>query len=259
MQEAAFQASKDALANAVLLQHPSPFAQTALTVDASDHAVGAALSQRGGDQVWRPLAFFSKTMTPAERKYSAFDRELLAIYLSIKHFRHFLEGRSFTIFTDHKPLTFALASSTDRLPWQTRHLSYIAEFSSDIRHIKGSENVVADALSRLTINACDLPSVDFAAMAAAQDRHSFPDSSLKVWQILWNGISLCCDTSTGIPRPLVPASFQRPIFQALHSLSHPGPKPSTRLISARFVWSGMKKDIRDWCKTCHDCQSSKVA
>ena len=111
--EAAFRLSKEALANAALLQHPSPFSKTAITVDASDHAVGAALSQRGGDQVWRPIAFFSKMMTPAERKYSAFDRELLAIYLSIKHFRHFLEGRSFIIFTDHKPLTFALGSSTD--------------------------------------------------------------------------------------------------------------------------------------------------
>ena len=111
--EAAFRLSKEALAKAALLQHPSPFSKTAITVDASDHAVGAALSQRGGDQVWRPIAFFSKMMTPAERKYSAFDRELLAIYLSIKHFRHFLEGRSFIIFTDHKPLTFALGSSTD--------------------------------------------------------------------------------------------------------------------------------------------------
>ena len=47
-------------------------------------------------------------MTPAETRYSTFDRELLAVYLSIKHFRYFLEGRLFHVLTDHKPLTYAL-------------------------------------------------------------------------------------------------------------------------------------------------------
>ena len=51
-----------------------------------------------------PSLFFSRKMTPAETRYSTFDRELLAVYLSIKHFRHFLEGRTFHVLTDHKPL-----------------------------------------------------------------------------------------------------------------------------------------------------------
>ena len=84
--------------------------------------VGAELSQRKPGKPWYPIAFFSKTLTASERKYSAFDRELLAMYISTKYFRHFLEGRSFIIYTDHKPLTFALASSSDRSPRQTRNL-----------------------------------------------------------------------------------------------------------------------------------------
>ena len=51
---------------------------------------------------WRPLTFFSKKLTNAERKYAAFDRELLAAYLGIKQFRHYVEGRQLTLFTDHK-------------------------------------------------------------------------------------------------------------------------------------------------------------
>ena len=104
-----------------------------------------------------PLAFFSRKLSDAEKKYSAFDRELLASYSAVKHFRHFLEGRPFTLYTDHKSLTFALCSETDRSPRQTRHLAFIAEFTTDIRHIKGKFNVVADALSRITTtsNAAD--------------------------------------------------------------------------------------------------------
>ena len=74
------------------------------------------------------MAFFSKHLQKAEINYSAFDRELLALYLTIRHFRYFLEGRPFTAFTDHKPLTFAFSKIAD--PWsarQQRHLSYVSE------------------------------------------------------------------------------------------------------------------------------------
>ncbi len=82
-------------------------------------------------------------------KYSAFDRELLACVSGFRHFRHLLEGRRFTIFTDHKPLTYALQRTSD--PWsarQARQLSYLEEYTDDIRHITGEENIVADTLSR---------------------------------------------------------------------------------------------------------------
>ncbi|KAK3701031.1 hypothetical protein RRG08_063284 [Elysia crispata] len=147
--QASFDRVKEILARSVLLHHPLPDAPTSLTVDASSTAVGAQLEQRQG-QSWVPLAFFSRKLSDAEKKYSAFDRELLAAYSAVKHFRHFLEGRPFTLYTDHKPLTFALSSETDRSPRQTRHLAFIAEFTTDIRHIKGKFNVVADALSRIT-------------------------------------------------------------------------------------------------------------
>ena len=110
--EEAFASAKARLSKAVLLHHPNPFSATSLTVDASEVAVGAELSQRGPSGQWRPLAFFSHTLTSTEKKYSAFDRELLAIYLSVRNFKHFLEGKPFIIFTDHKPLTYAPVSYT---------------------------------------------------------------------------------------------------------------------------------------------------
>ena len=142
-----FHDAKKALASFVLLAHPDPDTSKSLslTTDASDVAVGAVLSQGPDD---RPLGFYSKKLSEAEKKYSAFDKELLALYLSIKHFRCHLEGRHFNVWTDHKPLCGAIGSSTDRSPRQSRHLSFIAEFTTDIRHVPGASNVVADCLSR---------------------------------------------------------------------------------------------------------------
>ena len=145
--DAAFRSAKVALAEATMLVHPDSSARTCITVDASDRAVGASLEQLIGG-TWQPLAFFSNTLKHAETRYSTFDRELLGAYLAIKHFRHFVEGRPFTLYTDHKPLTYALRANTDYTPRQTRHLSYISEFTSDLQHLPGKANAAADALSR---------------------------------------------------------------------------------------------------------------
>ncbi|UYV70995.1 hypothetical protein LAZ67_8001363 [Cordylochernes scorpioides] len=136
-------------ANAALLHHPFPEAPLCLTVDASEFAVGAALHQQVGNN-FQPIAFFSRKLDAAQRKYSAYDRELLAVYLAIKHFRHLLEGRQFPVYTDHKPLTFAFQQNLDKAsPRQCRHLDFIGQFTTDIRHIAGCENVPADFLSRV--------------------------------------------------------------------------------------------------------------
>ena len=96
----AFSNAKNALAKATMLHHPVIGAQTSLTSDASDTAVGAVLEQRIKGK-WQPLAFFSRQLRKTEQKYATFDRELLGILLAIRHFRYFLEGRSFTVFTDN--------------------------------------------------------------------------------------------------------------------------------------------------------------
>ena len=149
----AFTNIKQALVSATLLFHPKQDAPTSIMMDASDYAVGAVL-QKYVDQQWCPIAYFSKKLKPSESKYSTYDRELLAVYLAIKHFQHFIEGRTFTVFTDHKPLTYSLSSTSDRYtPRQVRHLDYISQFTTNIAHITGSENPVADALSRMETNA----------------------------------------------------------------------------------------------------------
>ena len=266
----AFQNTKQALGHATLLVYPKSDAPTCVVTDASDIAVGAVL-QQFTEGMWKPISFFSKKMKPAETRYSTFDRELLAVYLTIRHFRHFLEGRQFHVLTDHKPLTFALQTHSDRhSPRQARQLDYISQFTSTIRHIQGSDNVVADALSRIEVNALlnnQPPVLDFVAMAKAQAvdpqvraLQSADTSPLVVVSVPFPHSTdpLLCDTSTGSQRPLVPLQWRRVVFESLHNLSHPGIRATQKLITSRFVWPGINADVRRWTRSCLHCQRSKV-
>ena len=258
---------KTALASATQLAHQVPDAPLALFVDASDSGVGAVLQQHIAGE-WQPLSFFSKTLAPAEKKYSTFGRELLAIYLAVRHFRHAIEGRSPIIFTDHRPLVTAIGSSSDRYsPREVRHLDYVGQFVSDIRHLPGKDNVVADALSR-TVAVVTHPKPqfdDFAAVAKAQaedrsmDDLEAADSSLRLRHIpVGDGLRLLCDESTGSPRPVLPVALRQPFVKALHELSHPGIEATVKLVSKRFVWPGMDRDVRRWTRTCLACQRCKI-
>ncbi|GBL82872.1 Retrovirus-related Pol polyprotein from transposon 17.6 [Araneus ventricosus] len=252
----AFEKCKHDLAEATVLYHPSANATLAIVVDASDNAIGAALQQQVNTG-WQPLAFYSKSLSPAQRRYSAYDKELLAAYMTIKYFRHMVEGRSFILFTDYKPLTFAFRQKEDKCsPRQLRQLDLIGHFTTDIRHLKGTDNILADAPSRIHISTMGLPSaIDFQKMAEEQvtdpelqDILSSTTTSL-VLQPLPVGessVTLHCDVSLGRIRPFVSENFRREVFTNLHSLSHPGMRASVKMISERYAWPSMRADVTLW-------------
>lgn len=260
----AFDKCKEALAQATLLAHPKCETPLSIVSDASDTAAGAALQQLIEGH-WEPLGFFSKKFSPAERKYGAYDRELLAIYLAVKHFRHMVEGRMFTIFTDHKPITFAFQQKADKCsPRQFRHLDYISQFTTDIRHVAGKDNIVADALSRVeTVHA----PLDYVALAADQandmelEKCLQGGSNLQLRKVRIPGIDtqLYCDLSTNRARPFVTTKFRSEAFNAVHQLAHPGIKATVKLITERYVWPAIKADTRKLARNCLQCQLSKVS
>jgi cleavage and polyadenylation specificity factor subunit 1 len=93
--------------------------------------MGTVLQQHV-ENAWQPLAFFSKKLNPAQQKYGAYDRELLAIYEAVKHFRHMLEARHFTIFTN------VFQQKRDKCSLrQFNRLDFVAQFTTDIKHISG--------------------------------------------------------------------------------------------------------------------------
>ena len=231
----AFLKIKRKLSNATLLTFPTPNAETAIFVDASVSGCGAVLRQRPEkSNARKPLSFYSHSFSLTQSRYSTFDRELLAIrYLAIKQFRYFIEGRTFTVFTDHAPHCKAIFSlSQNSFPRQQRHLDFIAQFTSDLRYVKGEKIVVADCLSRIIANVFEEnEAINFLEMVAAQQCNPIIDhiqtskNSLKLeYHPLPNkGVSILGDISTGTFRPLVPEDFRK-VFDSFHSLSHPGIK-----------------------------------
>lgn len=241
-----------------------PNAPLSLVSDASDHVVGATLQQLVNKE-WQPLAFFSRKLSTAEKKYGTYDRELLAIYLAVKHLLHMIEGRVFTIYTDHKPLTFAFLQKPEKCsPRQFRHLDFIAQFSTDIQYVPGSQNVVADALSRVdTIHA----TLDYKSLATSQqtdEELKVPlqgtDSGLhlKLLQMPESDVRIYCDVSTRTARPFITRPFRRTAFNSIHQLSHPSVNTTVKLVKERYVWPSISKDCRTWTRSCMDCQRAKV-
>lgn len=263
--EKAFQIIKNDCANAVILSYPDNGSEIALKVDASNIGIGAALEQETSDG-WKPLSFFSRKLSPAEQNYSTYDRELLAVYSSVKHFRYMLEGRDFTVYTDHKPLIFAFKQKPERAsPRQIRHLDFISQFTTDIRHISGKENVVADCLSR----SQDIDLLDYTNMSTIQA----DDSELKeilngdiktqlklsLFKIPGSKKQIYCDTTKLNPRPFVCKSQRFKVFQSIHQLSHAGIRATRKMITDRFVWPSMNSDIAHWVRNCIPCQRAKVS
>ena len=162
--QTSFDAVKEALAQATLLHHPRPGARLAVTTDASNQAIGGVLEQEGPNG-WEPLAFYSAKLTDTQQGWVPYDRELLASFKSIRHFRPMVEGRPFTLYSDHQSLTPSIHKKTDPQTLRQQYqLSCIAEYTTDVRYIQGKANVVADHLSRpagsdasATVNSATIP------------------------------------------------------------------------------------------------------
>ena len=265
----AFQAIKEKLAQAALLAYPDTNSPLSLMVDASDRAIGGVVQQLK-DNAWQPIAFFSRKLLPAETRYSTFGRELLAVYLTIKHFRYMLDGRNFCVFTDHKPLIHSFHARPDRhSPREIRHLDYISQFTTDLRHVKGTDNVVADVLSRPELNALHTDTqVDFGAIAQAQqsdtelqtllNSNQPPGTVLQKVPLIATGGEIVCDVSHNMTRPFIPSEHRRAVFNAIHGLSHPGIRATVKALTSRFTWPGIRKDAKKWAQQCIACQKSKT-
>ena len=274
-----FQLTKQALADASLLVHPDSTCPLQLVTDASCRARGGVVQQIV-DGKPHPLAFFSRRTTDTESTYSPYDIELLSLYTAILHFRHMLEGRKFSILTDQKPLTSAFLKGKDPIfSRQRNQLAFINEFCTDIGHVPGLDNVVADSLSRqfeddrvstgsiiVQTIAHVLSDVDLCKVASDQ-------GSYEEWQTLQTAITglklqlcsfpgmqeqLLCDISLDKPRIYLPVGWRKKVFNALHALAHPSGKATLSAITRDYVWHKMRKDVMSWAKECIECQRNKI-
>ncbi|GFW45165.1 hypothetical protein TNCV_716671 [Trichonephila clavipes] len=131
----------------------------------------------------------------------------------------------------------------------------------NIQHVLGKDNVVADALSRIH----SISEINFDEIAEEQTTDEelqilLHNNSLKFKpSTLPSGKKLWCDISTQKIRPYIPQKFRFQIFQLIHGLAHPGIKSTVKLMIEKYVWSDIKKQVREWAKACIRCQKCKVS
>jgi len=134
-EQQAFDHLKQWLMEAPILAYPDSAKECILDTDTSDHSVGAVLSQvQGGSEV--VVAYYSKTLTAAEKNYCTTRKELLAVVKAVKHFRPYLYGRTFRLQTDHASLIW-LCKRAESSSQVARWLEILAEFSYRIEHRAG--------------------------------------------------------------------------------------------------------------------------
>ena len=140
---------KQGLQKACALYYPDYALEWILRTDASDYGIGVVLLQVklvDGTRVYQPIAFWSKKFSAHSLIWATIEKEGYAIFAGVHRFAYYLVGKSFIIETDHNNLRWMEASEVPKI---VRWRVYLQSFDFKIRHIKGSNNTVADALSRL--------------------------------------------------------------------------------------------------------------
>jgi hypothetical protein len=148
-QQEAFDTIKQCMMDNIVLLLPDENKQYQVEVDASDKATGAQLSQEDTNGGWRPVAFISKSLSPAEKNYHTYNKELLAIMIALREWREYLLGtkKQFEIWSNHKNLGYF--KKPQLLNGRQTHWSLeLADYNYKLVNVEGKHNERADLLSR---------------------------------------------------------------------------------------------------------------
>ena len=288
-QTKSFEQSKELLTSERLLVHYDPTKELTLMCDASPYGVGAVLSQIDQQGEEKPVAYASRTLSAAEHNYSQLEKEAPALIFGTKKFHNYLYGRSFTLYTDHKPLESLLNESKAIPTLESARIQRwaltLAAYQYRIAYKKGSELGNADCLSRLPLpvspSEVPIPSelvlltehLACGPITATQIKTMTRRDKILSWVLYyvqngWPGTvepsyaSKKCELSSmdGCvlwgTRVVIPAAGRTQILDDLHEC-HQGPsriKARARMV----VWRPqLDKTIEDMVSNCVTCQSSR--
>ena len=282
-QQAAFDDLKSAITSPPVLAFPDFNKTFVLQTDASTHSLAAVLLQ-DFPEGRRPVYYSSRTLSEAERKFSIYELETLAVLFGLEKYKAYLEHVPFILECDNQALTWALGTprKTGRLArWGVR----IGAFKFTPRHIRGSDNVVADALTRMfaeepsptsfvatvpDFNGCMSFPEMFTSIAEHQrrDAHLEPiirqledDQPVPPYHVR-NGVLMLRANVDGKFKIVVPESVIPMVFAYFHLSSfggHLGIAKTRGKIRERFIWKGMDRDIATRVKACSICSMAKPA
>src|ERR1051325_9799078 len=270
--ELSFNKLKESFLKHPILQMVDETKPFEIECDASAFASGAVLLQRDTNGDKHPVSYFSKAHTPAERNYAIPDQEFMAIIKALKEWRHYLEGSPHTliIWSDHENLTkWREPQQLNRR--QARWMLYLERFNYVIKHLPGTKNVLADALSRrpdLTPDGPDntettaIPSdkfINFIDNDIIEDIKSKKDKI----DIKENYIEIDRNIFEFQGRMVIPddEEIKRKILRNGHdheTSGHPGIAETINKITKIVYWPNIRTYIHNYVKGCPICQQYKI-
>ncbi|XP_050225511.1 uncharacterized protein LOC126674989 [Mercurialis annua] len=281
----AFEKLKEALVTAPIISSPDWNLPFELMCDASDQALGCVLGQRKDKKV-HVIYYASRTMAGAQLNYTTTEKEMLAVVFALDKFRQYLLGSKCIIYTDHAALKY-LFTKQDAKPRLIRWILLMQEFDIEIRDKKGTENVVADHLSRFE-NPEPIP-------LGMEINEWFPDETLMViremetpWyadianflsskvmppdlthhqrkkflsdakRFLWDEPYLFKECGDGMLRRCVALKEMMPILEACHTSDYAGhygvARTAAKVLESGFFWPTLFRDAKDFVSHCDRCQ-----
>lgn len=290
----AFDNIKEAFLKVTLLQHPRPDLRFYVQADASQYAIGAILFQKdpaSGNRL--VIAYTSRSLNNAEVRYCITEKEALAVIHALRQWRVFLLGRPVTVVTDHKALIFIQNCRllNARL---TRWILFLQEYDLELEYCKGSENIIADVLSRfpydegnvkrmdqveteqIAINVLVLSLVtnikeEFKAIVDKQDEDEFcvklkgglmqGKSRRDKWYVLHGGKIFRRGTvaNPGLKLVVPKVMVAMLVYQEHSDNGHFGSKKCWLWLRRYYYFKKMRFYIRKIISGCEICQKTKIS
>jgi hypothetical protein len=266
--EKIFQRLKQLLTSAPILRIGDPSVDFVVCTDACKEGLGGVLSQNGFI-----ICYESRKLKEHERNYATHDLELEAILHALKKWRHYLMGRRFDLRIDHNGLKYLFDQPTLNAR-QSRWLEFLCEYDFDIKHIKGKENKVVDALNRrvhelhattISMYRTDIKGkilevansyLQYRDLVAKLQQGEMPQK-VENYKLEADG-TLLYKNKIYVPNV---QDLKLMILNEMHNVpyaGHPGYQKTVAAVKSHYFWPGMKKEIAEYIARCMECQKVKA-